>query len=59
MLQKRYNGFVKLIVPMKENKNGYPYGWLELNGQLYKVEISESNKDGVVSWVTITKMKKR
>ena len=48
------------LVGMRDKKgNGFPFGYAELKGQLYKVEVCESKKDGVESWVKITKVSKR
>lgn len=45
---------------------GYPVGYVELKGQLYKIEPSEAQKDkqnrkgeDLLSWVKITKVQKR
>lgn len=47
------------VIGCKENKNGYPVGYVTLGGSLYKVEPSKSEKDGVAAWVRITKVQKR
>lgn len=47
------------VIGCKENKNGYPVGYAELGGKLYKIEPSDSNKDGVKTWVKITQVKKQ
>lgn len=46
------------VVGCKPNKGGYPVGYAELSGKLYKIEPSESKKDGVDMWVKITQVKK-
>lgn len=45
------------VVGCKENRGGYPVGYAEIGGKLYKIEPSDSNKDGVKMWVKITLMK--
>lgn len=48
------------VVGCKDKKGkGYPSGFFEFKGQLFKVEPSPSNKEGVDMWVRITVMKKR
>jgi hypothetical protein len=42
----------------KPNKNGYPEGYIELGGSLYKFAVSNNLKDGGY-WVSVTKMVKR
>lgn len=44
------------LVSCKENKNGFPVGYVELGGKLYKIEPSEAKKDGVLYWVKVTKV---
>lgn len=46
------------VVGCKPNKNGYPVGYVEVGGKLFKLEPSESNKDGVHSWIRVTELKK-
>lgn len=48
-----------ILVGCKENSKGFPVGYAEINGGMYKIEPSSSNKDGVAAWVRITKMQKR
>ena len=47
----------------KENKNGYPQGYVELGKKLYKIEPStetkENNKGEAGVWAKITEVKKR
>lgn len=53
-------GNPQAIVGMKDKKgNGFPYGFVEIKGTLYKVEVSNSNKEGVEAWVKITKVTPR
>jgi len=47
------------VVGCKPNKNGFSVGYTEINGVMYKLEPSPSNKDGVDTWIRITKMPKR
>lgn len=44
------------LVGCKENKNGFPVGYVELGGKTYKIEPSEAKKDGVLYWVKVTKV---
>jgi hypothetical protein len=46
------------VIGCKPNKGGYPVGYVELGGKLYKLEPSPSNKDGVQEWIKITQVKK-
>jgi|GEM_PF-4140100 len=49
-----------VLIGCKDKKgNGFGYGFVEMKGQLYKVEASEAQKDGYTHWVKLTKMKKR
>lgn len=53
-------GNEQVVVGLKDKKgSGFPKGYLEISGQLYKITTSRSNKDGVEEWVTVTKMKKQ
>lgn len=47
------------VIGLKDNKNGYPVGYVELGGKLYKLEPSESQKEGVSSWLKVTQVKKQ
>jgi len=47
------------LIGCKPNKNGYPVGYIELGGKLYKIEPSPSNKEGVDYWVKVTAIKKQ
>ncbi len=47
------------LVGCKNNKNGYPVGYLEINNILLKLEPAQSNKDGVAEWIKVTKIRKR
>lgn len=50
----------RMVVGLKDKKgNGFPKGFAKIGGKLFKIEYSESNKEGVEGWVTITKTKKR
>lgn len=49
-----------MLVSCKDTKGtGYGKGYIEIKGQLYKVESSEAKKDGVSHWVKITKIDKK
>lgn len=44
------------LIGCKENKNGFPVGYVELGGKLYKIEPSEAKKDGFLYWVKVTRV---
>lgn len=48
------------VVGLKDEKNDgkFPKGYVELGNNLYKIEVSEAQKDGVVLWCRVTKVKK-
>lgn len=46
------------VIGCKPNKGGFPVGYVELGGKLYKIEPSESQKEGVAMWVKVTAVKK-
>ncbi|WP_288583792.1 hypothetical protein [uncultured Treponema sp.] len=48
-----------ILVGCKDNGKGYPVGYVELGGKLYKVEPSESKKEGVLNWVKVTRVQKQ
>lgn len=47
------------LVSCKANDKGFAKGFIEISGQLYKVEPSKAQKEGVAYWVKVTKLKKR
>lgn len=48
------------VVGCKDKKGtGFPVGYLEINGKLFKLEPSPANKDGVEVWIRVTEMKKQ
>jgi hypothetical protein len=47
------------VIGCKPNKGGFPVGYVELGGKLYKLEPSDSQKDGVAAWVRVTQVKKQ
>ncbi|RKQ43130.1 hypothetical protein BXY85_3749 [Roseivirga pacifica] len=48
------------VVGCKDKKGtGFPKGYIEIKGQLYKLEPSDSQKDGVACWIRVTKMNNR
>jgi hypothetical protein len=50
----------KMVVSLKDKKgNGYPKGYGEIKGKLYKFEYSDAKKDGVEGWVSVTEVSKR
>lgn len=55
----RFGNPFQLIGCKDKKGNGFPYGYVELGGKLYKVEPSSAQKDGVEYWVKITAVKKR
>lgn len=53
-------GNEQAVVGLKDKKGtGYPKGYIEIKGDLFKITTSPSNKEGVHEWVTLTKMKKQ
>ncbi len=47
------------VVAISDKKEtGFPKGYFKLKNKLYKVHVSQSNKEGVENWVTITEMPK-
>lgn len=48
------------VIGCKDKKgNGFAVGYVELKGQLYKLEPSKATKEGVEAWVKVTAVKKR
>lgn len=47
------------VIGCKDNRNGYPVGYAELGGKLYKVEPSESKNEKYSHWVKLTLVKKQ
>jgi len=50
------------LVALKPNKNGYPVGYLEVGGKLFKMEYSPASSDnraGAIGWVRVTALKKQ
>mgnify|MGYP000364261049 CR=1 FL=1 len=48
------------VVGCKDKKgDGFPKGYIELSGKLYKLEPSKSNKEGVDVWIRVTEVKKQ
>ncbi|MGL3000510.1 hypothetical protein [Flavobacterium sp. RSSB_23] len=48
------------VVGCKDKKGtGFPKGYVELGGKLYRLEPSNSNKDGVEMWIRVTAVKKQ
>lgn len=49
-----------ILVGLKDKKGtGYPKGYAEIKGQLYKIEVSDSKKEGTEAWVKLTKVVKQ
>lgn len=47
------------VIGCKDKKGtGFPKGYIELKGKLYKLEPSNANKDGVDMWIRVTEVKK-
>lgn len=48
------------VIGCKDKKgSGFSVGYVELKGQLYKLEPSESKKEGVEAWIRVTALKKQ
>lgn len=53
-------GNTKMVIGLKDKKgSGFPKGYGEIKGKLYKFEVSEANKDGIEKWVTVTEVEKK
>ncbi|SHF14043.1 hypothetical protein SAMN05444377_10485 [Flavobacterium fontis] len=45
------------VIGLKDTKGtGFPKGYVELGGKLYKLEHSPSQKEGVEAWIRVTKV---
>lgn len=48
------------VIGCKDKKaSGFPKGYVELGGKLYKLEPSKADKDGVEVWIRVTAVKKQ
>lgn len=48
------------VIGCRDKKgNGFPVGYVELGGKLYKLEPSPAKKDGVEAWIKVTHVKKQ
>ncbi len=47
-----------LVIGLKDNGKGFPRGYIEIKNQFFKVEYSDSKKDGVLGWLKFTEMPK-
>ena len=47
------------LIGCKPNDKGFCKGFIELKGQLYKIEPSTSNNEKYGYWVKVTKVSKR
>lgn len=48
------------VIGCKDVKGtGFPKGYVELGGKLYKLEPSQAKKDGVEVWIKVTAVKKQ
>jgi len=52
-------GNPEVVIGIKPNRKGYPTGYVELGGKLYQIGVTNSNKDGVLYWVRLTKLQAR
>jgi hypothetical protein len=53
-------GNPQLITSLKERNEGFLKGFVEIQGQLYKIDVSlHARKEGVAGWCTFTKLRKR
>lgn len=60
MAQNDRFGNPQVVVGLKDKKGtGFPKGYIEIKGTLYKITISDSKKEGVEAWVTLTQMPKQ
>ena len=47
------------LIGCKPNKNGFPVGYVELGGKLYKLEPSLSNNEKYSHWIKVTAVRKQ
>lgn len=48
-----------IVVGCKDKKGtGFPKGYVELGGKLYKLEPSDSQKEGTAMWIRVTRVNK-
>lgn len=48
------------VIGCKDKKGtGFPKGYVELGGKLYKLEPSPASKEGVEVWIKVTAVKKQ
>jgi hypothetical protein len=60
MAQLDKYGNEQVVIGLKDKTgSGYAKGFIEIGNSLFKVTTSPSNKEGVIEWVTLTKMKKQ
>lgn len=53
--QNRF-GQEELVLAIRDKKkNGFPYGYVNIGGKVYKVFVNNANKDGVSYWVKFVK----
>jgi hypothetical protein len=55
----RFNNPYQVIGCKDPKDTGFPKGYVELGGKLYKLEPSKANKEGVDVWIKVTQVKKQ
>lgn len=55
----RFGNEFQLIGCKDKNGSGFSKGYLELKGDLYKIEPSVAQKEGYEYWVKVTKVPKQ
>lgn len=55
----RFGNPYQVIGCKDERGTGFPKGYIELGGKLYKIEPSKASKEGVEVWVKVTQVKKQ
>lgn len=53
------NDFVLVGCKPKKKNEKYSVGYVEIKGQLYKIEPTEAEKEGIMFWCKLTKLEKR
>lgn len=49
----------QMVVGLKDNKNGFATGYIEIGNKAYRVQISDAKKDGISYWLSFTKVQKK
>ena len=52
-------GRPQAVIAIKDKGEKMPRGYVEIKSKLYQVTVSDSKKEGVAAWVTLTEMDKK